>query len=106
MRLNNSLDGGVYTGTFSNTTFQLVDAANFNSNATSVLQSFNCYTLTGLPSPIKAGTSNQPYTVRLTNLNGAGGPSISGLSVVASTPGVSATVAALSPAIAPVHIAT
>ena len=85
-----------YTGNFSATTFQLVDAANNNTPITSVSQSFNCFSLTGLPAALVGGTTNQTYNAQLTNLNAAGGPSITSLSVSGSS-GVTTTVTFASP---------
>ena len=90
-----------YTGNFSSTTFQLVDAADTNVNISSVPMALNCFTLTGLPASISAGTSNKTYPATLTNLNAAGGPSITAVSIGASTSGVSATASALSTPLAP-----
>ena len=47
------------------------------------------------------GDHNKPVTVTLTNTSALGGPSISGLTVSASTSGVTATVPAISPPLAP-----
>ena len=90
-----------YTGNFSTTTFQLVDVTNNNTNISSVPESFNCFTLTGLPDTVSAGTSGKTYTTQLTNKNGAGGPSMSTLTVAGSTSGITATAPTLSPAVLP-----
>jgi len=87
-----------YTGTFSSTTFQLVDGN--GNNIGSVPMSFNCYTLTGLPglsTPIPAGTSNKHYSATLTNTSAAGGPSITSFTVSGST--VTASAASFTPAL-------
>ena len=84
-----------YTGNFSSTTFQLVDAS--GNNIGSVTETFNCYTLTGLPTPIPAGTSNKHYSATLKNTSTAGGPSIISFTVSGST--VTASAASFNPAL-------
>ncbi len=73
---NASWTATVYTGNFSNTTFQLVDANGNNLN--SVLQSLNCYSLSGLPTTIKAGTTTSA-NVTVKNESAAGGPTLNRL---------------------------
>jgi hypothetical protein len=85
-----------YTGNFSSTTFALYQADGVTPAPNGIAESLNCYTLTGLPGTLNGGVTNKVYPATLTNTSGAGGASITSLTVSAGA-GVTATVAAFAP---------